>query len=52
MPKTKVKLDSQLVVRIDSHTHKKLKQRAEKEHRTPGAMARIILSKSLQREKV
>ena len=48
----KLNYDAQLAVRMHSDTRKRLNQRAERENRTACQMARIILEKSLLKEKI
>ena len=45
------KYDAQLVIRITKETRRKLAQRAERENRKETALARIMIEKSLLREK-
>ena len=44
--------NTQLVIRMKDETRKKLEQRAEKEGRKTTQMARVIIERALQREKV
>ncbi len=44
--------DDQIVVRIDKKTKERLKKRAARESRAPGAMARLMIQRALQKEKL
>lgn len=44
-------LEKQIVIRIETDTYRKLLARAEREDRSPSAMARTIIKAALKREK-